>query len=154
MIHDITQWANQKWERNGAEKCWNGNGSPMLQQEEKGQRQKYIFMKTRLCPRVFLIHNWIRVSRVKNENGGEDAMIFCITRMIWKKCFLALHVWLIQALNELTAPEKRLTILSLSPAFTGKSNSFFVLLIIHNIWWCFTYLWDTEHFSTRLWWKK
>jgi hypothetical protein len=76
-IHDITQWANQKWERNGAEKCWNGNGSPMLQQEKKGQWRKYIFMKTRLCPRVFLIHNWIRVSRVKTENGrGCDDILY------------------------------------------------------------------------------
>lgn len=120
-----------EWSRKMLKRKW-------LLQQKKGQRQKYIFMKTRLCPRVFLIHNWIRVSRVKTENGrGCDDILYNPDDMGKKRVFFSTSCLAYSSIKRTYRPGKEAH--ASPPSFCGRggeSKSFFILLIIHNIWWC------------------
>lgn len=68
-------------------------------------------------------------------------MIFCITRMIWKKSFFRTSCLAYSSIKRTYHPGKEASrILTVSPFFCmencWESKSFFILLIIHNIWWC------------------
>ena len=103
---------------------------------KKGATTKYIFMKTRLCPRVFLIHNWIRVSRVKTENGrGCDDILYNPDDME-KKVFFSTSCLAYSSIKRTYRPGKEAHASHSFCGLGGESESFFILLIIHNIWWC------------------
>lgn len=106
MIHDITQWANQKWERKraavekkaGAEmaaRCSYIRGNDDDDNDDKKKSWKWDYVP---CYR-FLIHNWIRVSRGERMRYYIFLYILlCYEKKMFNTSFEK-SVWLTRALN-------------------------------------------------------